>query len=117
MARFLKRDTDAGLHVIDEADLDFCRAMPRERFRTTRWIESVPGFHAAIDFDVSLAPPRPSVFDYSKSAIRCLEAAELGIPVVASDYGPYARFVPNGETGLLVRRKHVRKASERAGRR
>jgi hypothetical protein len=49
---------------------------------------------------VSLVPLRPSVFTYSKSAIRCLEAAALGIPVVASGYVPYAGFVRNGETGL-----------------
>jgi glycosyltransferase involved in cell wall biosynthesis len=59
-----------------------------------------------IDFDVNLVPLRPSVFNLSKSPLRCLEAAALGIPVVASDYGPYAAFVRDGETGLLARWPH-----------
>jgi glycosyltransferase involved in cell wall biosynthesis len=30
----------------------------------------------------------------------------LGIPVIASDYGPYAEFVDHGVTGLLARSDH-----------
>jgi glycosyltransferase involved in cell wall biosynthesis len=104
--QFLRRYPDAGLHIMGHVDSGFCKAMPRERLRTTRWVESVPAFHAAIDFDVSLAPLRPSPFNRSKSAIRCLEAATLGIPVIASDFGPYAEFVRDGETGFLVSRPH-----------
>jgi glycosyltransferase involved in cell wall biosynthesis len=104
--QFLRRYPDAGLHIMGHVDPDFCRAMPTERLRITRWVESVPAFHATIDFDVALAPLRPSPFNRSKSAIRCLEAAALGIPVIASGFGPYAEFVRRGETGLLVNRPH-----------
>jgi glycosyltransferase involved in cell wall biosynthesis len=106
VARFLKRNTDVGLHIIGDAEQDFCRAMPHDRLRLTRWIDSVPAFHAAIDFDIALAPLRPSPFNASKSPIRCLEAAALGIPVVASDVGPYAKFVQHEVTGLLVKRQY-----------
>jgi len=41
-------------------------------------------------FDVSLAPLRRSTFNRSKSDIRLLESAALGVPWVATDYGPYA---------------------------
>jgi hypothetical protein len=41
-------------------------------------------------FHVSLAPLRRSTFNRSKSDIRLLESAALGIPWVATDYGPYA---------------------------
>lgn len=41
-------------------------------------------------FDVSLAPLRRSTFNRSKSDIRLLESAALGIPWIATDYGPYA---------------------------
>lgn len=41
-------------------------------------------------FDVSLAPLRRSTFNRSKSDIRLLESAALGIPWVATDFGPYA---------------------------
>jgi LAGLIDADG-like domain/Glycosyl transferases group 1 len=40
------------------------------------------------------------------SNLRVLEAAILGIPVVATDYGPYAEFVDHGVTGLLAKTDH-----------
>jgi len=55
---------------------------------------------------VMVAPLQAHVFNRSKSPLRVLEAAMLGIPVVASDYGPYADFVQHGTTGLLVRADH-----------
>ncbi len=104
--QFLRRYPDAGLHIMGHVDPDFCKAMPTERLHITKWVDSVPDFHELIDFDVALAPLRPSPFNRSKSAIRCLEAAALGIPVIASDFGPYAGFVAHGVTGLLVSRPH-----------
>lgn len=104
--QFLRRYPDVGLHVMGAAGPDFHRGLPAERVRTTGWIESVTAFHQAVDFDIALAPLRPSPFNRSKSAIRCLEAAALGIPVIASDFGPYAEFVEHGDTGLLVRQPH-----------
>lgn len=80
--------------------------LPRERVRMTAWSESVPDYWRAIDYDVMLAPLKPHLFNRSKSNLRVLEAAMLGIPVVASDYGPYADFVQHGVTGLLVRADH-----------
>jgi glycosyltransferase involved in cell wall biosynthesis len=106
LRKFLCRARNVELHLMGGPSDEFCKAMPGERLRVTRWIKSVAAFHAAIDFQISLAPLRPSPFNHSKSALRCLEAAALGIPVVASDYGPYAAFVRDGETGLLARRPH-----------
>lgn len=106
LSRFLRRHTAAGLHLMGGAWPEFLKAMPRDRVRVTSWIDSVPAFHAAIDFDVAVAPLRPSVFNASKSSLRCLQAAALGIPVVASSYGPYAEFVEHDSTGLLVSRPH-----------
>lgn len=80
--------------------------LPRERVRVSPWTKTVPDYWRAIDADIMLAPLRPHRFNASKSQLRCLEAAMLGIPVVASDYGPYAEFVQHGVTGLLVRSEH-----------
>jgi hypothetical protein len=80
--------------------------LPRERVRVTGWTESVPDYWRAIDYDIMIAPLRPHPFNRAKSNLRVLEAAMLGIPVVASDYGPYAEFVQHGVTGLLVRSEH-----------
>jgi hypothetical protein len=43
-----------------------------------------------MNFDVGLAPLAPTRFNASKSDLRLLELAALGIPWVASDVGPYA---------------------------
>jgi hypothetical protein len=47
-----------------------------------------------------------TVFASSKSYIKALEYAALGIPVIASDAEPYRDFVVHGVTGFLVRRDH-----------
>jgi glycosyltransferase involved in cell wall biosynthesis len=70
------------------------------------WEPDIYRYYAGLKMDIGLAPLHPSVFNRSKSHIRVLEMAALGIPVVASDFGPYAEFVRHGETGLLVRRDH-----------
>lgn len=60
-------------------------------------------------FDVSLAPLRRSSFNRSKSDIRLLESAALGVPWVATDYGPYTtpddldHAIPPPVGGLRVR--------------
>jgi glycosyltransferase involved in cell wall biosynthesis len=80
--------------------------LPRERVRVTPWTKTVPDYWRALDMDVMVAPLQAHPFNRSKSPLRVLEAAMLGIPVVASDYGPYAQFVQHGTTGLLVRADH-----------
>jgi len=52
---------------------------------------------------VIVAPLADDQFNRSKSPLKALEAAALGIPVVASDAGPYRDFVRHGETGFLCR--------------
>lgn len=80
--------------------------LPRERVRVTGWTKDVPSYWRAIDFDIMIAPLRAHPFNASKSSLRVLEAAMLGIPVVASDYGPYAEVVQHGVTGLLAKSDH-----------
>lgn len=52
-------------------------------------------------FDVGLAPLAPTEFNRSKSDLRLLELAALGIPWVASNVGPYAS-VREARGGLHV---------------
>ncbi|MCX4704376.1 glycosyltransferase family 4 protein [Streptomyces sp. NBC_01373] len=80
--------------------------LPEDRIRWTPWQTSVPDYWRAIDYDIMLAPLRPHPFNRSKSPLRVLEAAILGIPVIATDYGPYAEFVDHGVTGLLAKSDH-----------
>jgi glycosyltransferase involved in cell wall biosynthesis len=74
--------------------------------RVTEWVGDVESYYRTIDWHVALAPLRPHIFNRSKSPLRLLEAASLGIPVVASAAGPYADWLRHGETGYLAARDH-----------
>lgn len=78
----------------------------RVPYRHTGWSPRVPDYYKQIDFDIGLAPLVPSRFNESKSHIKALEYAALGIPVIASDEGPYREFVEDGVSGFLIRHEH-----------
>lgn len=58
------------------------------------------------DIHVGLAPLVSSTFNSSKSHIKALEYAALGIPCIVSDEPPYRRFVQHGETGFIIQREY-----------
>ncbi len=68
----------------------------------TPWAQDVWEAFQAVDFDIALAPLADIPFNRAKSHIKVLEAAALGIPVVATDMEPYRDFVRDGETGFLI---------------
>lgn len=70
------------------------------------WYARVEDCWRAIDFDIAVIPLRPHVFNNSKSHLKYLEFASLGIPVVAADCGPYSNAIKHGETGFLVKQDH-----------
>lgn len=70
------------------------------------WAQNVEDYWKSLDLDIMVIPLKPHVFNQSKSSIKFLEAAALGIPVVASDVGPYSRDIEHGKTGFLVRQSH-----------
>lgn len=74
--------------------------------RHTGWSTKLIEYYQTIDFDIGLAPLVPSKFNRSKSHIKALEYAALGIPVIASNEAPYRDFVIDGVTGFLVDRDH-----------
>jgi glycosyltransferase involved in cell wall biosynthesis len=106
IAPTLFREVNTTMHFIGWHPPDAGDYLPRYRRRGTGWIASVPDFYRSIDFDIGLAPLTHHVFNRSKSHIKALEYAALGIPVIASDVGPYSDFVRHGETGFLVRQPH-----------
>lgn len=102
LRRFLDRHPAAELHLIGT---DYGPTIGRPR-RFTEWDADPWGYYRNIDFDIGLAPLAGSVFDRSKSGIKALECAALGIPVVASDVEPYRGVVLDGVTGFLCRQEH-----------
>jgi len=105
VSRFLKRNPEVGFHLMGGKYGNWFK-LPEEQVRYTEWINGVENVWRSIDFDIALAPLRPHVFNQSKSNLKALEAAALGIPIVASDCGPYPEFVEHGKTGFLVKRDH-----------
>jgi len=66
------------------------------------WAQEMGDYYATIcDFHVMLAPLTDTPFNRSKSPLKALEAAGLGIPTIAADVTPYRDFVIPGETGFL----------------
>lgn len=100
LRRFLRQNSSVDLHLMGQAYLT------GPQIRHTPWVAGVEQYMAAVDFDIGIAPLKPHPFNRSKSYLKCLEMGSLGIPVVATDYGPYADFVEHGVTGFLVRYDH-----------
>jgi glycosyltransferase involved in cell wall biosynthesis len=102
LRRFLRRHPDVEFHNIGSNYLTRTRIPGRH----TAWFRDVWDYYRAVDFDIGLAPLVPTVFARSKTPVKALEYAALGIPVIASDCDVYRSFVLDGVTGYLVRRDH-----------
>jgi glycosyltransferase involved in cell wall biosynthesis len=101
--RFIRKTRRVELHVMGAPVHRWSRIAP-SLIRSTPWHSTVDEYARAVDFDIGLAPLADNQFNRSKSWIKALEYGALGIPVIASDVGPYRDYVRHGETGYLVRR-------------
>lgn len=72
------------------------------RNRYTPWRASMLDYYSGIDFDIGIAPLLDTAFTRSKSPIKAIEYNALGIPVIASNVGPYRDYVIDGVNGFLV---------------
>lgn len=71
------------------------------------WKTAIDEYYLVLtSYHVALAPLADDMFNRSKSPLKALEASALGIPVIASDAGPYRDFIIPGETGFLCRTDH-----------
>jgi glycosyltransferase involved in cell wall biosynthesis len=61
-----------------------------------QWLRSLP------EFDLGIAPLEASFFNECKSAIKYWDYTSLGIPTLASGFGPYESIVSDGQNGLLA---------------
>ena len=64
-------------------------------------IEEYPDALAELSLDIAMAPLDSHSFNLCKSNIKYLEYGALGIPCVASRFGPYLS-IRSGETGFLA---------------
>lgn len=103
--RFLNRNPHIDFKIVG-AEYGKWLRLPEDQVIETGWFPNVEDSWRALDFDIGIAPLRPHVFNRSKSAIKFLEYAALGIPTIASDVGPYADNIKHGVTGLLVKYEH-----------
>jgi glycosyltransferase involved in cell wall biosynthesis len=92
----------AQLHV---QGTDFRGTFGHLNARHTDWAERPQDYYQLLDFDIGLAPLCDVEFNRSKSYIKALEYAALGIPVIATDMEPYRDFVIDGVTGFLVKKE------------
>lgn len=105
VVRFIARN-GAELHLMGWQPPQVKHYLLKGQYRHTPWQNSTAEYLRSVDFHVGLAPLRPHIFNQSKSHIKALELAALGIPIVASEVGPYPGFVDHGESGFLVRYPH-----------
>jgi glycosyltransferase involved in cell wall biosynthesis len=105
VGQFMRRNPEVQFHIIGGGYGSWFK-LPEDQVVETPWIDTVEGCWETIDFDIGLAPLRPHLFNRSKSALKFLEYAALGIPTIASDVGPYSDHIRHGSTGFLVKRDH-----------
>lgn len=103
IARLVRQDPRVDLHLMGghAPTLELAQATTR----LSGWEKSVEDHYRRVDWDVALAPLANTPFNLSKSPIRLLEAAALGIPVVASAVGPYADWAEQAAGSLLLARQ------------
>lgn len=96
LKRFVARNK-VDLHLMGSPFKSFGPA------RVSQWNDGVESYLKAIDFDIALAPLKPTVFNRSKSDLRLCELSALGISTIASNTGPYATSTA---PTILVDRPH-----------
>jgi glycosyltransferase involved in cell wall biosynthesis len=81
--------------------------LPADRVLHTSWIHRVPDYLAHVArFDIGIAPLKPHLFNRSKSHLKALEYAALGIPAVVSASEAYDGFVDHSITGWIIKHEH-----------
>lgn len=105
LVRFFPRNPGTEYHSIGGL-FPSMQGLSAKHVRISGWRHDIWDYYRGIDFHVALAPLRPHVFNRSKSPVKAIEMAARGIPIVASDTGPYPEFVRHGVTGFLPSRPH-----------
>lgn len=63
----------------------------------SEWVAPIERYHSAVSqFDIWVAPYRSNSFTEAKFPTKALEAGFMGIPLIASDIGPYREWESEG---------------------
>lgn len=100
---FFRRNPEVDTHFVG---VNHGVEIGRPQTRFTEWSKNLTEYLDNLDFDIGIAPLAYHAFNRSKSDLRFLEYASLGIPIAASDFGPYSLSIDHGVTGFLVRYPH-----------
>lgn len=97
---FMSDHPDAELTVLGHSDPSAFHGWERTSFHPavsyTDMIQFIGGF------DIVIVPFEKTVFNYAKSATKVLEAACVGVPVIASAVPDYVQAVKDAHAGYVV---------------
>jgi glycosyltransferase involved in cell wall biosynthesis len=83
---------------------DYPEGLPPQQVDFEMWTKDLGLHHKRVSkFHIGLAPLVDTTFNRSKSGLRAIEYAALGVPVVATDCPAYRPWVRSGVTGYLCR--------------
>lgn len=103
LGRFL--ENNEGVSFVS-VGADYTHLLPsRERASHRRWDSRPERAIESIDYEMSLAPLIPGVFNSNRSHCKWVEASARGVVSLVSDTVPYAP-VEHGVTGVKVNREH-----------
>jgi glycosyltransferase involved in cell wall biosynthesis len=104
MKKFLQHNKDKTFHCIGMNYAEWMK-LPPAQCAFTKWVPTPEDFFLTIDYSVGVAPLADTLFNSSKSDIKFLELAALGIPTIASDVPAY-KSIQDGCNGLLIKNDH-----------
>lgn len=103
VAALMRDEPNARMRFLGTA---FTAGLPVNRVETFEWTKDMnTHYQRVVKFDVGLAPLVHTTFNRSKSGLKAVEYAALGVPAVCSDVPAYRGVVRHGETGILVPRE------------
>lgn len=102
--RLLRREPSAYFASLGTSYVDSTTETVAAKMRHVPWIERDWDryYRSVASFDVGIAPLSDNRFNSSKSHVKALEYAAVGIPTVASRMLPYVDFIQDGQTGFLI---------------
>lgn len=101
LSQVLRDRPQVQLKIVGHLELEGLFNGYQERIRFQKFVAWEDLFEALSQSDINLAPIVPNPQRRSKSAVKFLEAALVGVPTVASNLEPYQDIIP-GETGFLA---------------